>query len=125
MLTCSPGGPSRPELLVEDAGEWVLTVPRIDAVLSELEQVLEQLGPVFANVHPSFEHQLENLRQENIRLGQQQMDSEEHRRFSAKAAEAFHRQDYAGVVEAFLAVKGELTPSEKAKLAYAQKKLSH
>lgn len=110
--------------LQEDAGGWVLTAPRIDAVLSQFERALEQLVPILVNEGTSLEHQLEEQRQQNIRLDQQRMTEDEHWRLAAKAAESFHRHDYSAVVKALLAVRGELSPSEKAKLAYAKKKIN-
>ena len=111
--------------LLEDSGGWVLTEPRVEAVLRQFDQVLERLAPVFADADPAIEQQLEHRREERMRLAQQQLAEAEHRRLAAKAAQAFHRQDYAAVVDALLAVRVELTASEKAKLSYAKRKLSH
>jgi len=109
--------------LLTDSGGWVLTEGRIESVLAQLADVLGQLAPAVANASSTLEKQMQFRRRERMRLDQEQLAEEEHRRLACKAAEAFRRQDYAAVIDALSAVKVELSASEQAKLAYAQKKL--
>jgi hypothetical protein len=109
--------------LLKDSGAWVLTTSRVESVVSQIEQALEQLAPVVAGNHPSTEQQIEQQRAERLRLDQQRASEDEHTRLAARATEAFRRGDYAAAVEALLAVRVELSASERAKLAYARKKL--
>jgi hypothetical protein len=110
--------------LLEDSGAWVLTASRVESVVSQIEHALEQLAPVLARNEPSTERQLEQQRAEIVRLAQQRASEDEHTRLSARATEAFRRSDYAAVVAALSVVRVELSAGEKAKLAYARKKLA-
>jgi hypothetical protein len=110
----------RPDLVPRDTS-FVITIPRLEGALRAMVAALRALQSDIAAANHESLARLEEARvcrqaafQDGLRRG-------DHRRASARAAEAFRAGDYRRAAQLLESVADLLTPAERAKLAFARR----
>ena len=110
----------KPDLVPRDIG-FVMTIPRLEAALRAMAAALQALQSAIAAASPETFAKLEEARLRRQAAFREGLRRDDHRRASARAAEAFRAGEYRRVVELLESVADLLTPAERAKLAFARR----
>lgn len=109
-----------PTLVPRDTS-FVLTVPRLSAIVAGMVHGVATLQEAIATAPAEVLDRIERARNEVQGSFQARLREDDHRRAAAAAAEAFRARAYGRVVELLDPFADVLTPAERDKLAYAKR----
>lgn len=108
----------RPEVV--PATGWVMTVDRLERIVSGFARATLALSDDVARADPAIIERIERERREAQAASEERDARDDHRRASAAAAEAFAKRDFDRVVKLLTPFEAVLTPAERKKLHYAR-----
>ena len=103
--------------------DFVLTVSRLEAIVTSMARGVAALQSTIASAPASAVARMQQARTRVQTAFQERLRSDEHRRASAAAADAFRKHDYRQVIALLQPYVDMLTSAERKKLEYARKKL--
>lgn len=110
----------RPNLIPLNTN-WVHTVARMEAIVSQTAFGLKALQTSIAAPDPAVVERIEHARTVRQEDFSQDLREDEHRRAVTAAAVAFRAKDYRRVVVLLESVHDKLTAAEREKLSFARK----
>jgi hypothetical protein len=112
----------RPDLVPRKT-DFVLTLPRMQAIVAGMASGLRALESQIGLATPTVVEHIEAARRAAHARFETQLRESEHRRASSLAGEAFRAGRFARVVELLESVEDQLSHAEQVKLAYARERL--
>jgi hypothetical protein len=106
--------------LVPRETDFVLTVPRLEAIVAEMARAVGSLEAMIVSAPATIVAGMDEARRVVQASFQARLAQDDHRRVSSAASVAFSERDFVRVVALLLPFELVLTPAERKKLAYAR-----
>lgn len=110
-----------PDLAPRDTS-FVMTVDRLESIVAAMADAVSELQAAISSASPTVVGRIEHARAMARARDEARHRTDEHRRLSAAAAEAFRVRDYRRAVQNLEKIDELLTPAERQKLEYARRK---
>jgi hypothetical protein len=110
-----------PDLVPRDTA-MVTTVDRLEVIVAAMADAVSELQAAISSASPAVVKRVEHARAMALAADEARHRTDDHRRLSAAAAEAFAAHDYGRAVQLLEGIGELLTPAEQQKLAYARRK---
>jgi hypothetical protein len=110
-----------PDLVPRDTS-FVMSVDRLEAIVAAMADAVSELQAAISSASPAVLERIEHARTLVRAQDEARHRTDDHRRLSAAAAEAFRAGDFRRAVQLLEKIDELLTPAERQKLEYARRK---